>query len=58
MGKSTKIYFVIRAALSQIGHFSSALLSDTKSVTPIYFFEFRKKYFQARNWNVSSVGRF
>ena len=28
MGKSMKVYFVITAALSQIGHFSGALLSD------------------------------
>ena len=33
-----KLFFVIMAALSQIGHFSSALSSDTKSVTRIYFF--------------------
>ena len=58
MGKSTKLYFVIRAALSQIADFSSALLSDTKSMAPIYFLGFRKKYFQAQNWNISSVGRF
>ena len=36
MGKSMKLYFVITAALSQIGHFSGSLLSGTKSVTPIY----------------------
>ena len=35
-----KLYFVVTAALSQIGHFSSALSSDTKSVNPIYFFDF------------------
>ena len=35
-----KLYFVIMAASSQIGHFSSALSYDTKSVTRIYFFHF------------------
>ena len=39
-GKSMTLYFVIMTALSQIGHFSSALSSDTKSVTRIYLFNF------------------
>ena len=37
-----KLYFVISAALSQIGHFSSALSSDVKSVNPICFFDFAR----------------
>ena len=39
-GKSMTLYFVITTASSQIGHFSSALSSDTKSVTRIYFLNF------------------
>ena len=40
MNKSMKLYFVIMADLSQIGHFSSALSSETKSLTPIYYLSF------------------
>ena len=40
MGKSSKLNFVVTAALSQIGHFSSALSSDTKSVNHIYVLDF------------------
>ena len=39
MDKLMKLYFVIiMADLSQIGRFSNALSSETKSVTPTYFF--------------------
>ena len=35
-----KLYLVNMATLSQTEHFSSALSSDTKSMTSIYFFNF------------------
>ena len=35
-----ELFFVIMADLSQIEHFSSALSSETKSVTSLYFFDF------------------
>ena len=41
MNKSMKLYFVIMADLSQIEHFSSALSSETKSATPIYYLNFK-----------------
>jgi len=44
MDKSMKLYFVIIANLLQIGHFSSALSYETKSLTPIYLFSFGISY--------------
>ena len=40
MDKSLNLYLVHMATLSQKEYFSSALSSDTKSMTPIYFFNF------------------
>ena len=40
MVKSMKLYLVTMATLSQIEHCSSPLSPDTKSMTPIYFFNF------------------
>ena len=53
-----KLYFVIMAALSQIGHFSSALSYHTKSVTRIYFFHFAISISTPEKRKISTVGRF
>ena len=36
MDKLIKLYLVIMTTLSEIGHFSSALSSERKSVAPIH----------------------
>ena len=45
MDEQVKLHLAIMTDFSKLRHFSSAILSVSKSVTPIFFFHFWSKYF-------------
>ena len=45
MDEQTMLHLAIMTDFSKLRHFSTAIFSETKSVTPFFFFHFLSKYF-------------